>query len=407
MSSDNAAKGGPYLPLAACIALCAMGPLSGLAQSALGPILPQITAHFAEVPNAGVLVRLMVSGLSAAMIVGALASGFLSERIGELRLLLICLVLYGLFGAAGFVLDNLYLMVASRFCLGAVLSAAGGLAIGIITTEVAPRARDRWIGYFVVSGTAGVVLLMGVVGVLAHYDWRYVFLLFLLAWPLALCALLVFPPRDRAAQAAARAEAAGGFPIPWRMMLVALLVGAIGTTTFMYLPYHLATIGQAGPGQVATLMAVSGAVGALGSGGYGLVRRYASTIQIFVGAPLLVAAGLLIVAATKDQAMLYAGVIVYGFGLGVIMPNLFSACAAATPAIFRQRMLGFVRATFYGGPLVAQIGLEVVLGRFGPTAAVASISVIGLATALLALLFARTFAPVEDTAATAVAGSRA
>ena len=47
-----------------------MGPLSGLAQAALGPILPQITAHFASEPNAGVLVRLMVSGLSAAMIVG-------------------------------------------------------------------------------------------------------------------------------------------------------------------------------------------------------------------------------------------------------------------------------------------------------------------------------------------------
>ena len=85
MSSEKAAGEGAHLPLAACIALCAMGPLSGLAQSALPPILPQITAHFAAEPDAGVLVRLMVSGLSAAMIVGAFASGFLAERIGELR----------------------------------------------------------------------------------------------------------------------------------------------------------------------------------------------------------------------------------------------------------------------------------------------------------------------------------
>ena len=59
------------------------------------------------------------------------------------------------------------------------------------------------------------------------------------------------------------------------------------------------------------------------------------------------------------------------------------------------RMLGFVRATFYGGPLLAQVVLELVFGRFGPTVTVAAISLICLAAALLALLFRRSFAPVE------------
>lgn len=395
MSSEKAAASGPYLSLAACIALSALGPLSGLAQAALGPILPQISAHFAAEPNAGVLVRLMISGLTAAMILGALVSGFLAERIGELRLLLICLVIYALSGAAGFLLDNLYLMVACRFILGTVNSAAGGLALALITTEVAPAARDRWVGFYVVTGTVGVVVLMGIVGVLGQYDWRYVFLLYLIALPIALVIALTFPPRDKAAQAAAAAEAATGRGIPWRMMLVAMLIGAAGTTVFMYLPYHLAAIGQGRPEQLAPVMMASTAVGSAGSAAYGWIRRYFSTVQAFMVPLLLAAAGLLVMVATHDRALLFVGIVLFGGGYGILMPHMFSSFAAATPAIYRPRMLGFVRAAFYGGPLLAQAGLEIVNISYGPAATVAAISLIAITGALLALLFRRNFVPVQ------------
>jgi predicted MFS family arabinose efflux permease len=394
MASQKSGGGQVYLPVAACIALCTLGPLSGLAQSALPPILPQITAHFANEPNAGVWVRLMVSGLSAAMIVGAFTSGFLAERIGELRLLLICLVLYGLAGAAGFVLEDLKLMVAARLVLGVVFSAASGLAMALITTEIEPSKRDRWVGFFVVSGTVGAVVLVGVVGAIGRYDWRYVFLLYLLAWPCALFTALTFPRRDRAQRAAAM-QAAAGFGVPWQMMLVALFVGAIGTTMFMYLPYRLAEIGQGRPEQLAPLMATSTAFGAVGSTAYGWIRRYLSTVGMFVGASLLAAAGLLVISSTTARPVIFAGIVLFGSGLGMLMPNVFSGCAAATPAIYRPRMLGFVRSTFYGGPLLAQVFLEMVLNRFGADATLVAIALICGGAALLALLFRRTFDPVD------------
>jgi MFS family permease len=380
--------------VAACVALCTLGPLSGLAQSALPPILPQITAHFANEPNAGVWVRLMVSGLSAAMIVGAFTSGFLAERIGELRLLLICLVVYGLAGAAGFVLDDLKLMVCARLVLGVVFSAASGLAMALLTTEVEPSARDRWVGFFVVSGTVGAVVLVGIVGAIGKYDWRYVFLLYLVAWPCALFTAATFPRRDSIPRAEAL-QSAAGFGIPWQMMLVAMLIGAIGTTMFMYLPYHLAAIGQGRPEQLAPVMATSTALGATGSTAYGWIRRYFSAVAVFAGAPLLAAAGLMVIVSTDQRAIIFAGIALFGSGLGILMPNLFSGCAAATPAIYRPRMLGFVRSTFYGGPLLAQVFLEIVLSRFGPAAALSAIALICAGAALMALLFRRTFDPVD------------
>ena len=170
----------------------------------------------------------------------------------------------------------------------------------------------------------------------------------------------------------------------------------MGTPGFLYLPYHLAAIGHGRPGQLAPMLMAGAAVAGGGSFGFGWVRRFCGAIPVFVGGLVLCGAGLLTIASASQPALLYAGFALNGAGLGVIMPNMFSAFAAATPAIYRPRMLGFVRATFYGGPLIAQVALEPVLAGFGPTAAVAAITLICVAGAVLVLLFRRNFLPVEE-----------
>ena len=90
--------------------------------------------------------------------------------------------------------------------------------------------------------------------------------------------------------------------------------------------------------------------------------------------------------------------VLFGAGQGIVVPHMFAACAAATPAPYRTRMLGFLRSTYYGGPLMAQVSLEVITARLGPTAAVAAIAVICVAGALAAVAFRKTFVPVEEAA---------
>ena len=75
-----------------------------------------------------------------------------------------------------------------------------GLGMALITTDVAPAKRNRWIGFYVVIGTVATVLLMGVIGIIARTDWRNVFLLYLAAFPVALFMAVTYPPRDRASR---------------------------------------------------------------------------------------------------------------------------------------------------------------------------------------------------------------
>lgn len=393
MTTAKPAAGGKHLSIAACLALCLLAPLSGLAQSGLTPVMPAISVHFASDPNAGMLVRLMVSSVSGAMILGSLVSGLAAERIGQLRLLLISLVIYGLTGAAGYLLDDLYLIVASRIVLGIFTAAAGVLAMSQIMTRVAPEARDRWLGFYIVIGTGGLVVLMAIVGGLAQYGWRTAFLLYLVALPSALFIALTFPREPAGGQEAPVAGQGGS--IRWGTILVGLLWGVVATATMMYLPFHLVSLGRGSSGEVALVMMIIIGAGGVGGIAYGWVRKHLDVVPVFVGFLALCALGLALIVPANVPALIFAGSAIYGIGLGIVTPNLYGATAAAVPMHLRARALGFVRAAFFAGPLVAQPPLEFVLHHAGAAATVASLAAVCVLTAVLTVVLKRGFRPLD------------
>ncbi|MCB2061624.1 MAG: MFS transporter [Novosphingobium sp.] len=385
------------LTLAACIALCCLAPLSGLALSGIAPVMPEISTEFARYPNSGVLVRLMMSALSAAMIFGALVTGILAERIGQLRLLLMLLVLYAVSGAGIFLLDNLYAMVGFRIVQGVANAGMGVLAIALITTRIPSDRRDRWLGFFSVTGAVGVLLLMLAVGAIANFGWRYVFLMFLLALPVGLLVLFTLPsagsPSEVATDPVAKATSTD---TPWGLMVFGLACGSIVTTITMYLPYHVADVGHGSPETVAMLMVVGAGMSALTAFSFGWIRARLSALQTFVAGFAVTATGLVLVVAAHDLPLLYAGMAVNGAGLGVIVPNMFSATAATALPEHRARMLGFVRAAFYAGPLVAQPVFEWFMLNWGAGASILAIAAACMLALAISVVGRSIFTPAAE-----------
>lgn len=399
MTTTPSADAEPPLSLGALLVLCLVAPVGGMALTGMSPVMPLIGAEFASMAGSEILVRLMMSGLSAAMILGALLSGVLADRIGQVRLLVISLTIYAISGSAIFLLDDLYLMVLCRVVQGVAIAAAGVLAMALITTRVPPARRDTWLGFYMVAGTAGILLLFTAIAAIAELGWRYTFLLFLLALPLALMLIVSLSDQTRGKQTAGEAISASLAqkpPVPWGLAAFGVLCGAIASASPMFFPYHLADLGIGDPGTIAMMMVGGAAAAGVTTLCFGLVRRRFSAIQVFVFGFSLNGVALMIQAFANGPAMILLGMVAAGIGLGILMPNVFSACAGATRAEWRARMLGFVRAGFYAGPLLAQPVLEVIYRHSSAGMTLLAIAVASFGGVVWVLFTVRQFDPVAE-----------
>ena len=398
MSSDGSASND--ISISARLALLLVTPLSGLAQAGLTPILPQLSAHFSDVPNADAVARMMLSGLSLAMIVGSLTGGVAGDKFGQRRLLLVLLGIYALAGTIGFYVDNLYIILASRLVLGVATAAAGIIVAAIFTTRISPKPREKWLGFTMVAGTLGSITLFAVIGAVAEIDWRYVFLLHALTVPVAILIMMTLPKADEAAAKTALAErtvqhqsSPGG--IPFGMALFGIACGAASTGYMMFLPFHFASIGAGDPAIVAGAMMVTGLSGAVVSFAYGWIRERLSTVQVFALGFAASATGLALVPLMPDYQMAYAALVLVGAGVGLIGPNLFSASAAAAPPERRARSIGFARAGMYAGPLVAQLPMEPIAQNLGPGAALTTLAGAAAVMVIVVILGKKVFEPFK------------
>src|ERR1700733_15430948 len=85
----------------------------------LVPVVPQLMAHFQNVPNSQYLIQGGVLTMHALCItLFSPLAGWLADRFGPRRILIVSMGAYGLFGVAPLVLDNLFAIVGSRVGVG-------------------------------------------------------------------------------------------------------------------------------------------------------------------------------------------------------------------------------------------------------------------------------------------------
>jgi MFS family permease len=104
-----------------------------------------------------------VAGLAASIfIIGALVSrvvvGYIMDRVGRKRLLLIVSTLEVLFSAAYFLGLNIGVLFVLRFCHGFCYG-AGSTTVGTVVTSIVPNSRKgEGIGYYMLSVTVGAAI---------------------------------------------------------------------------------------------------------------------------------------------------------------------------------------------------------------------------------------------------------
>lgn len=164
--------------------LLAVSTLTVMSGAVIAPALPAMEAYFAEVAHAALLTRLVLTLPGLAIALSAPVAGWVPDRWGRKRLLVAAIVLYGCAGGGGYVLDTLPALLVSRVLLGLGVAALTTAVTTLIADYFEGDVRAAFLGLQASFMALGGGVFLSVAGVLAAFDWRLPFLVYLAAFGL-------------------------------------------------------------------------------------------------------------------------------------------------------------------------------------------------------------------------------
>lgn len=380
------------------VTLLLAGALTMMAGAVISPALPSIKDHFAGQANADLLVRLVITLPSLTIAVTAPLVGMFADRWGRKPVLLAALVLYGVAGASGFVVDSLAGILVGRAFLGLAVAGIMTSVTALIADYYTGAARAGFMGLassFV--GFGGVAIVLGG-GLLADVGWRTPFLVYLVALALVPLVLRVlFDARGVHAGTSAPADDTDGV-VPVRLVALIYLIAMVSQIAFYLLPtqlpFHLEDLGEAGSSRAGLALATSTgfmALSALWSRRLlgRVVRRSADPggttggyLQVFGLAFAVMGIGYAGIAAAETYPWVLAALAIAGIGVGLVFPTLNTWLTSAIPARVRGRAVGGLSSAIFFGhflsPVISQpvsdgIGLAATYGVAGAALAVVAV----------------------------------
>lgn len=339
--------------------------LSSYALFGISPILPEITAHFADMPNAGLLTRMLISATGFVVAIASPVVGAIADRFGPRRVLLFALFSYAVVGCAPFFLNDLYAILFSRILMGFAVAAVGAVILVILVTRSQGTLRDRWLGYLNVTATVVSILYAPLVGYVGHFGWRWPFLTFALVLPLFFLTLVGITPDSPRVTVDDDIQFRKRFTLgtPPSFIAFALGAGAVLVSSSVYIPFRIREIGVTDSINIGLLLIPASITGVISGLCYGSIRSKLSLSATFVVGFTIIAIGLTTTALAQQPNQIVIGQLMTGLGTGLSMPNYFLLASITGSDVHRARTMGFAKSGIYGGPMLGQLLFEPIIAR--------------------------------------------
>ncbi|MFB6169662.1 MAG: MFS transporter [Haloarculaceae archaeon] len=363
------------------VAVAMVAPLD---MAPMGPTLPVVASAFGvSSARAGlVITAYALPGVVAAPLIGVFA-----DRYGRQRVLVPCLVGFGLAGVAITLAPSFRALLALRVvqgCLGGSIFAS--LAYTLVGDVYEGTTRNAVMG--VATAAVGLTAAAGPAlgGALADVSWRAPFALYGLCVVVGLAVLVGLD-----APAPAEADADDGSYLREAVAVLPLSrIGAVYGLTFLGytfffggvlagIPFLLADTYGLSASRIGILITLASGVTVLVSMLNGRFAHYLTNEGMLVTSFLAYGAGLALVWLSGSPMGVVAGLVVFGVGHGVFQPSMAASLSSIGPERFR------------GGILSLRTSVVLAAGAAGPPAFTLPASAIGypvlyLAAGVVALL---------------------
>jgi MFS family permease len=353
------------------------------------PMIPSFAREFAiSQPTAS----LLITAFTLPGILFTLLAGMLADRFGRKLILTLSLLIFCLAGTACAFVDSFNAMLALRFIQGIGAAPLGVINATIIADRWSGRELTRYIGYNATFLNLCTAIYPTLGGILAHFNWRYPFLLSLLALPVFIISLRT--PLANPGQAGSFRHYFGEISRIFHNRLIVSLFAITGIT-FLLLYGPLITCFpvladskfSASPALIGGIM-VASSIGA-GIAASQLERLYAhfSSRALLLFSQGVYCVSIILMAQFTDLAWILLPVLLFGMAQGINMPNVQTQLLNAASATERASVMSVNGTLLRLGQTLAPVGFSIVMGGFGINSGLYLGILLAVALSILTLLF--------------------
>lgn len=333
-------------------------------------------------------------GLSMAFC--SLFMGSIIDRAGVRLPYIAGLLIFGISGGAGLVLDSYSSLIISRVFMGMALAGIFTCINVIILNTYDDKKRDRIMGWRGSAQALGGIMWPPLGGFLGDISWHLPFSIYLVAIPIGLAAMTVV--KDTAPQinnAIKHETNTSIFSIMKSNPVIFVIFGLMFFSSFqlyavvIYIPQLLEVFGVSSSLRISTFITTMATGAALMSFVYGKIRGKFSYRIISLAGVTAWAVVFFVIARAQSQLTVMLSVFFLGTGQGLIMPTVMVWIGKVVPPSFRGRFSSYLGIFTYIGQFLSPILLAPALIHLGIRGVFGVSSLIGVIWFIILLSLVR------------------
>lgn len=351
IQTNTVKKAGPIQAI--IIILINMLPMMAIV--ALMPVVPAIRDNFKNMPGINTWGPLVLSAPGLCIALVSPYAGYLTDKFGRRKLLLIMMVLYGIGGIIPFFVNSFPALMSGRLLLGIGEAFLMTIANVLLGDYFASEQRSKWLMLQGIISTVCGTLLLSLSGNLSVKGWQYPFLVYNLAFLFALAAwIFIFEPQSKTA--IVKDESKTKIPLALIVKLCAITLIA-STIYFVYtLQFSLAldAIGIKDRAQLGNLSALVSLAVPIGALLFKLFSKKTIRLQLLI-ISVFIGIGLTGIGLSYDKTTMMSAGFIQQLGCGMTMPVLIAWSLNILPPQFRGRGMGFWSSAFFLGQFISPL----------------------------------------------------
>jgi MFS family permease len=322
---------------------------------ALMPVVPAIVDNFKDMANIMTWAPLVLSAPGLCIALVSPYAGYLTDKFGRRKLLLITMVLYGAGGVLPFFISSFPALMGGRLILGvgeAFVMTIGNVLLG---DYFSAEQRSRWLMIQGIISSACGTLLLSLSGYLSVHGWQYPFLVYSIAFVFAIAAsFFIFEPQNK--MTIAQQESHGKIPLGLiaKLCISTLIASIIYFVYTLQFSLALSAIGIKDRTELGNISAVASIAVPIGALLFKLVAKWPIRLQLLI-ISALIGIGLTGIGFAHDKATIIPFAFTQQLGCGMLIPVLIAWGLNILPSEFRGRGMGFWSSAFFLGQFISPL----------------------------------------------------